>query len=915
MTNTGRTSGAADTNAGRGHRLTLHAALHRQLLVLLLPLILATGVVLWQVWDAQRASIQQGLLSTAGALVLAVDREVAAGQAIVETLAASSLIDQRDWRAFHEYAAATTRRHPGGLVALTDPSGQVLLNTAVAFGTSLPNVRKLHDEGRHIDWQGQTLPLSSQGLTQRVLDSGQAAYSGLYYGVSVKRPTVSVAIPVVRAGRVVYSLTYSFPPDGLGRFLGTTDATGAARLALIDNAGRVITTNGRTGTTTGNTVSAEFMARTRDAKQGVFEGVSRDGGKYLTAYAASDVSSWVVRSSVPRNAAYLPAYMAAIGWSGALIAIIGLALILTRTLARRVTWPLTELARSADRLALAEAPSISPSAIAEIDMLTQALARGSAAERARHDEQVRRLRAEERERATAAAAAVVQESEERFRQLAENIHDVFWITSHPDRQVLYVSPAYHRLWGLDASLVYGDPGAWKRLIHPDDQARVEAAYIAEGLTGRFDQSYRIRINGTVRWVRDRCFPLKNNAGAVYRVAGITEDITERRELEEQLRVHVQQLEAADRRKDQFLAMLGHELRNPLAPIVTMADALRAGPPLDDRVLRGINIIARQARQLARLIDDLLDVARITEGKIVLRRQVIDLQPAVLQAVESTRPFIEAHRHGVSLKFPPHPVRVEADSVRLVQIFTNLLTNAARYTPRGGRIDVRVATDGAEALIAVKDNGVGIAPERIAGLFEPFAQSHEAAARAQGGLGIGLALARRLVELHGGSLHADSAGPGRGSEFIVRLPLVAKAPAEVATPSHTVCAPSRRVLVVDDNVDAADSFSALLKLEGHEVQVAYNADSALAAAPAFKPECACLDIGLPGMDGYELGQRLRELDGLDGLVLIALTGYGQPEDRERSRVAGFHAHLVKPVDLDALHAVLARPTAGEPVLSG
>ncbi len=368
------------------------------------------------------------------------------------------------------------------------------------------------------------------------------------------------------------------------------------------------------------------------------------------------------------------------------------------------------------------------------------------------------------------------------------------------------------------------------------------------------------------------------------------------------------IQESDRRKNEFLSMLAHELRNPLAPIRNAVQILKvhasaAGPT----VQWARDIIDRQVQQIIRMVDDLLDVARITRGKINLRREPVDIATVVARAVETSRPLIDARKHDLTVSVPPEPIRLEGDPTRLAQVLTNLLNNAAKYTEEGGRIWLEAEREGGDVAVRVRDSGVGIPPEMIGSIFEPFTQADRSLDRSQGGLGIGLTLVRRLVELHGGSVRVSSPSPGGGSEFVVRLPAWTS-PADSAaghvngTSRHTAGCSVRRVLVVDDNMDSADSLTLLLRLMGHTAHTVYSSEAALAAAERFCPDVVLLDIGLPRMDGYEVARSLRALPGGSDLRIIAVTGYGQPDDFRRSHAAGFDQHLVKPVDLQALEGV-------------
>ncbi len=384
------------------------------------------------------------------------------------------------------------------------------------------------------------------------------------------------------------------------------------------------------------------------------------------------------------------------------------------------------------------------------------------------------------------------------------------------------------------------------------------------------------------------------------------DITERSRLEKQLQEQALALADLHRRKDEFLAMLGHELRNPLAPIANAVQLLRLQKNEDKLQSQARTIIERQVGQLTRLVDDLLEVSRITSGKINLQQERVALNGIVECAVETTRPLIDKRRHELTRSPSPQPVWLYADAARLEQVVVNLLNNAAKYTADGGRISVAVQQEGNEAVLRVRDTGVGIAPELLPHIFDLFTQAERSLDRSQGGLGIGLCLVQRLVEMHGGRVEAFST-LGQGSEFVVRLPVMATFAAPAPLTDQETCRPagtSLRVLVVDDNVDAAQMLGLLLEAFGHEVRMAYDGPTALQAALDFHPDAVLLDIGLPGLDGFEVAKQLRQIPAFKGVVLVAMTGYGLDSDRQRSQDAGFNHHLVKPTDFHGVQEILA-----------
>jgi PAS domain S-box-containing protein len=505
------------------------------------------------------------------------------------------------------------------------------------------------------------------------------------------------------------------------------------------------------------------------------------------------------------------------------------------------------------------------------------------------------------------ADAVVRESEERLRLAldAAAMGTFVWLIEEGERRH---DTAMLALFGLPPGAALNFEEGGSSLIHPEDAERYAQA-VARALEpvggGMLHQDIRVRLpEGSYRWL--------SITGQVYfegrppraaRVAGVAIDISSRKQVEQALRRQTLQLEAADRQKNEFLAMLAHELRNPLAPIRNASELLARMASPDPQTRAVTQMLQRQAAVLARLVDDLLDVSRITQGRIVLKRQNLKLADVIAQAMETVEPMIQERRHKISV-MSHEPLRVNADATRLVQCVVNLLTNATKYTQPGGEIRVESFAQAGEAVLAISDNGPGISADLLPQIFDLFVQSERTLDRAQGGLGIGLSLVKRLIEMHDGRVSASSAGPGRGSTFEIRLPLAKYDEEQVR--EAVVSAPSARILVVDDNADAADSLKLLLELDGHQVESALSSAEALARVHSFKPEIVLLDIGLPDTDGYEVARRIRAMPALAGMRLIALTGYGQAEDKERAKASGFDDHLIKPVDYSALQRALKPP---------
>jgi PAS domain S-box-containing protein len=491
----------------------------------------------------------------------------------------------------------------------------------------------------------------------------------------------------------------------------------------------------------------------------------------------------------------------------------------------------------------------------------------------------------------------LQASELRWRTLAEALPNLVW-TDLPDGQCDWLSSQWGKYTGIPEHELLGLH--WLETLHPDDREPTLACWKAACEDrGVYDVEYRIRRHdGEYRWFKTRGVPIRDNEGKIVYWFGTCTDIEDVKRMQAALR-------EADRRKNEFLATLAHELRNPLAPLRTGLHLLRltkerAG---QDQALK---MMDRQLSQMVRLIDDLLDISRITHNKLELRKAHVPLSSVIENAVETARPLIDARGHTLTINLPAERVLLDADLTRLSQVFWNLLSNSAKYTDPGGRIELFAECRDGEVEVRVKDNGIGIPADAIPRLFTLFSQVNRGADRAQGGLGIGLALVKGLVEMHGGRVCARSAGQGEGSEFVVRLPLVrTERPPAAAPPAAdgaAACAP-RRVLVVDDNRDDAASLGMLLSIEGHDARTAHDGIEALELAEAFRPDVILLDLGLPKLNGHDTCRRIRQEPWGQSICIVAVTGWGHDDDRLRSREAGFDHHLVKPIDPAALEQVL------------
>jgi PAS domain S-box-containing protein len=508
------------------------------------------------------------------------------------------------------------------------------------------------------------------------------------------------------------------------------------------------------------------------------------------------------------------------------------------------------------------------------------------------------------------AAEALRASEERFARFMQHLPGLAWIKDSQGRYI-YANDDAERAFGTPRAALYGRTD--EQVFPPETAAefRGHDRRVLETGTGIRVIETLEHDDGTVHHSLVSKFPIPSPGDGEVLVGGMAIDITDRLEMEVALK-------EADRRKDEFLATLAHELRNPLAPIRNGLQIMRLAGADSPAVEETRTLMERQVRHMVRLIDDLLDVSRITRGKVELRKERVELANVVRNAVETSGPLIDASRHELAMTLPARPIYVDADVTRLSQVFSNLLNNAAKYTEPGGDIALVVERRGAEAMVAVRDNGVGIPPEMLPRVFDLFTQVDRSPERLQGGLGIGLTLVKRLVELHGGSIEARSGGRGLGSEFVVRLPMAADPPPEGTIAKGDVGletpAPGRRILVVDDNHDLARTLARLLTLMGHDTRTAHDGSEAVAAAEEYRPEVILLDIGLPVMNGHEVARTIRKQPWGRDILIVALTGWGQEGDRRRSKEAGIDRHLVKPVEPQTLRELLSRMTVA-PRLDG
>ena len=849
------------------HHQRLRSYLAKLFFAAIVPLLALAGLLIYQVVDSERETRLQAMQDLAKTLSSAVDAEVNRTVLALQVLATSEAIDRLDLdeiRARFEEVKGLHGRWSS--MTLFKADGTRLINLRVPTGQPIP----------------------SNSAPDDAVRAGRVFISDVIISPTSRRPTVLVGVPVLRNGAPAYGIAASMEYDAWTDWLKQRIPDGV--IAAIDDRGGVIFARSeRPEPFVGKPATDALQKAYSNAPSGIVRNVNREGVDIFVGYATSAITGWHTLIIVPGATIDAVPLRVGLGFAAMTAAVVLMTLAAALVMARPLSFGIGHLRESIRRVGLGERPAGTTSPIAELDEAEQAA--GQAADRlaATRDELVRQR--------------------EELRTMLDLLPVGVAVAHDAQADEITVSPMFEEMLSLrrgrNASLGGHERGAipYRCLRAGEEISLDELPLQRAARTGtevrdvEFDVELR---DGTLLHMLVNAAPLFDDAGKVRGAIAAHIDVTS-------LKRAQQALQEADRQKNEFLATLAHELRNPMAPIRYATALLRpdASPAMIEQA-RGT--IERQSGHLARLLDDLIDLSRISRNVIELKRELVDLQPIVLAAVDNARPMAEEQGHTLLLHCEPRALWVHGDPARLLQIVDNLLSNACKYTPNGGRIVVATSEAGDRCQVQVTDNGVGLTPDMIPQMFALFGQVHRSLSAARSGLGIGLTVVRRLVELHDGTIDVHSEGLGAGSTFIVQFPLAAPPSAGLrAAPEPALAKAAARlnVLVVDDNVDAAEMLASVLQLSGYEVRTAHTAQAALASVAEWRPDAAVLDIGLPDTSGNDLARLLRNHPWGHDMLLVAVTGWGQDEDRARTSEAGFDAHLVKPVDPQQVRDVIER----------
>jgi PAS domain S-box-containing protein len=822
-------------------------------------------------WREQRHALEQRYLERVRAMSLALDRELEGTILSLELLAQSPYLRSGDLRRFHQQA--------GGIGASEKPWVNIILNDP-ASGRQVLNLRKPYGAPLHES-------TVDRATLENVVNTGQPYIAPLLKGRISGQYMTAVVVPATAEHGRRYALVASIEQSSWLRFLESYPTAPDATMTLLDQNGVIIARTLNNDKWVGQRPPSELAGQSRKSVEGAYRSIGLEGQKFYSAHARSQVAGWTVATGVPEQGAEAVlrewTIVMASGAAGSSILAIALAFMFGSRIAR----PVSDLARSAQALATGE--RVDTHASTDVAEVTEV--------RTAFYEAAERLRAQD---------SALRESEQRFRTMADTAPVLIWV-SEADKQCTYFNKPWLDFTGRTLEQELND--GWEESVHPDDLARCRETYSrACDARERFDMEYRLRrADGEYRWVLDRASPRFSAEGTFLGYIGSAVDITERKHVEESLRQSEARLREADRRKDEYLAMLGHELRNPLGVISMTMQMQRMQPPPASELAELQKIVERQVQHMTRLLDDLLDVSRISRGQLRLDKEVCDFGAVVRESVEDYRSNLEASGLRVEMDIPDRPFPVLGDRTRLAQAVGNMLHNADKFTGAGGTVSIELREDpaGGDVILTVRDTGIGMEKEILERVFEPFTQGNRGIDRSPGGLGLGLALVRGLIELHGGQVRASSAGPGQGSELTVRLPLNGEA-APAAKPLAPRAQSSRccRVLVIEDNAMGARTLEIFLTRKGHAVEVAHSGREGVEAARRFQPEVILCDIGLPEFDGYKVARQIRQQPGLNRVYIIGVSGYGHEQDKVRAWQAGFNAYLVKPLNMRELETLLA-----------
>ncbi len=890
--------------------MLLFGKLQRRLLAVVLvalaPIVTLSGVNLILSARQQRTDQLRAMTETMRAMVGAVDTELERLTAILRALAASSSLRRGDLEGFHDTVSRAKAQDPSWAnIVLVDPAGKQLVNILRPYRAALPDKPA---------WPDMFLPV--------VRDRRPTISPIVPYGPIIRLPTFAIDVPVIYGDELRYVLTGVVDPESIRGVIHKQRVLPDAVVSILDARGNHVARSREHPQWLGKPPSETLQALMARGSEGAGPSRTLEGEETYAAFSRSAATGWSVAMGVPRATIDGPVRRSYLTVGVGLALSLGLGLLVSFWVARSVSRPVEALRRAAQAIGRGERPPIQPTGLSEVSEVADALVSAHAArEKQLEAERAGRAEAETASRAKDALLAAQQREDVSARRLAAVVDssDDAIISKTLDGVVTSWNPAAERMFGYAAAEAIG---RHITLIIPTERRAEEDEVLA-----RIRRGQKIDHFDTIRVARDgrrieislTVSPVRGAGGEIIGASKIARDISDRRRFEAERAQALAaeqaaraEAEQANRTKDEFLAMLGHELRNPLGAITTALRVVDLCGLADDRGIQAREIITRQMGSLVRLVDDLLDVGRLTTGKIALARVPVDLAAVVRRGV--TAVASEGSPSRIEC-LAAEPVWMEADETRLEQIVSNLLGNALKFTPPGGRIIVDVSAAAGEAILRVEDTGMGIAPDLLPRIFDLFVQGETELHRPRAGLGIGLTLVRRLVDLHGGRVEAASGGLGRGSVFTVRFPLTAP-PGDVATapPAVTSAAIRRRVLIVEDSDDAREMLRYVLERAGHEVHDAADGATGLERALSLRPDVAVVDVGLPGLDGYELARRIRA-SGRSDMCLIAVTGYGQSEARQRGLEAGFDAYLTKPIAPDRLTEVIAMGSARRRGLEG